>query len=354
MLSSIPGISVCIPARNESATIADTIRSVTENYSGPNLELIVCSNACTDNTDDVVLNIAHQDPRVKLIHSEPGKPNAWNKLMATAIYNDIVFLDGDVLVAPGSVEKIVSFMHKYNYIAATAKIHKIVKSNWQAIFNHPLDSSTYQISGAMYSIRKHGLIAEMSRKGFTQMPTDIINEDHWLSLILETRFRTRILEKKCSYCPDAMVYHHIPNFRDECKQVKRRSQGKLQIKKEYPQLWYVDTESVSERFSRRYERWKRIDSVAGKIVSPFIFLLKKVMLSFARYEGYKGYLMKKHTNLWDMPSSTKVPFSKGVFKHGRVAPDGRNGTRKITADKPGILKGVDAVLDLRAIVRNGG
>lgn len=70
--SNLKMVSVIMPAYNAERTIEKAIKSILiQSYT--NLELIVVNDASTDNTKEIVTNLIHQDPRIKLINLEENK-----------------------------------------------------------------------------------------------------------------------------------------------------------------------------------------------------------------------------------------------------------------------------------------
>jgi cellulose synthase/poly-beta-1,6-N-acetylglucosamine synthase-like glycosyltransferase/peptidoglycan/xylan/chitin deacetylase (PgdA/CDA1 family) len=93
-----PGISVVIPAFNEAAGIAATVRSVVaSNYPGE-LEVIVVDDGSTDDTAGIVRRL--RLPGVRVIRqANAGKPAALNHGIAEAWFDILVLVDGDTIFA---------------------------------------------------------------------------------------------------------------------------------------------------------------------------------------------------------------------------------------------------------------
>lgn len=65
-MSSVPKISIGMPAYNSAATICSTIESLLGQSFG-DFELIVSDNASTDSTRDIVERLAQQDSRIRYV-----------------------------------------------------------------------------------------------------------------------------------------------------------------------------------------------------------------------------------------------------------------------------------------------
>ncbi len=100
-----PGISVVVPAYNESAGIAATVRSmVRSNYPG-DLEVIVVDDGSTDDTAAIVRGL--RLPGVHVISQRnAGKPAALNRGIAEAWFDILVLVDGDTIFAPDALSRL--------------------------------------------------------------------------------------------------------------------------------------------------------------------------------------------------------------------------------------------------------
>lgn len=106
-----PGlVSVLIPARDEAHRIGPTIRALRAS-TDVELEVVVCDDASTDGTAEVVTAAAGGDPRVRVVRSDGppegwlGKPAACARLAAEARGDVLVFCDADVVVAPDGIAR---------------------------------------------------------------------------------------------------------------------------------------------------------------------------------------------------------------------------------------------------------
>jgi len=110
-----PGVSVLIPARDEEASIADSVGAALAS-AGVDLEVIVLDDHSRDATAAIVRAIAARDPRVRL-HPAPDLPDGWcgkqhacAALAALATRPRLVFLDADVRLAPDALARMAAFL----------------------------------------------------------------------------------------------------------------------------------------------------------------------------------------------------------------------------------------------------
>ena len=110
---TLPRLSVLIPARNESASIAAAVESVLASR-GVLLELIILDDDSTDDTAEEVRTLAAQDGRVRL-ETAPRLPAGWNGkqhacwvLASLAQYNHLCFLDADVRLGEEALARMLS------------------------------------------------------------------------------------------------------------------------------------------------------------------------------------------------------------------------------------------------------
>ncbi len=98
-------VSVVVPAYNEAANIAATVRSLVANDYRP-LEVIVVDDGSTDDTAAIVESL--RLPGVRVIRQvNAGKPAALNAGVAAARGNLLVLVDGDTVFAPDAVGRLV-------------------------------------------------------------------------------------------------------------------------------------------------------------------------------------------------------------------------------------------------------
>ncbi len=131
-------ISVIIPARNESGTIATVIRSIlASTYDA--FELIVVDDRSTDDTAAQIAAIAATDPRLRLIRGDElpagwfGKPWACAQGAAAATGRYLLFTDADTTHEPALLEHAVGAMESDGAALLTLTTQQTCVTFWERI-----------------------------------------------------------------------------------------------------------------------------------------------------------------------------------------------------------------------------
>src|ERR1700683_3196250 len=106
-----PAVTVVISAYNEAGHIAATVRNkLQQDYPAALLDIMVASDASTDGTDEVLRQLAVQEPRLRFLRQEPrsGKTSALNGLVARARGEIVVFADANSMYRPDTVRRLVA------------------------------------------------------------------------------------------------------------------------------------------------------------------------------------------------------------------------------------------------------
>ena len=118
-LSSIPKVSLLIPARNEEQNITNClVHLINQDYQ--NTEIIVLDDASNDRTVEFVQKMQRQYPKIKLLQGRSlpdgwtGKNWACHQLSKVASGEILVFIDADTVHSPIAVDRTLGWMQKYN------------------------------------------------------------------------------------------------------------------------------------------------------------------------------------------------------------------------------------------------
>ncbi|HZL09284.1 MAG TPA: glycosyltransferase [Prolixibacteraceae bacterium] len=112
-----PKVSILIPARNEEATIGRLLSGILH-LDYPALEVIVCNDHSSDNTEEILNWFAGEDERIhwflgkKLPEDWLGKNFACHQLAQKATGKYLIFLDADVELNKDAITKAVAFFQK--------------------------------------------------------------------------------------------------------------------------------------------------------------------------------------------------------------------------------------------------
>jgi cellulose synthase/poly-beta-1,6-N-acetylglucosamine synthase-like glycosyltransferase len=98
-------VTVIVPAYNEAANIAATVRSLTASRYRP-LEIIVVDDGSSDDTAGIVTRLGLPGVRV-IRQANAGKPAALNTGIAAATGELLVLVDGDTVFDPDAIGRLV-------------------------------------------------------------------------------------------------------------------------------------------------------------------------------------------------------------------------------------------------------
>jgi glycosyltransferase involved in cell wall biosynthesis len=106
---------VCIPARNEEATIGPCVRAALASQPAVH-EVVVYDDASTDRTPDILAEIAAEDPRLRIVRGNGlpdgwvGKPHACHQLSRHADGDVLLFVDADTDLTVEGVARILAML----------------------------------------------------------------------------------------------------------------------------------------------------------------------------------------------------------------------------------------------------
>lgn len=110
-MNSLP-VSIPIISYNQADFIQETVVSAVE-QDYDNLQVVVCDDASTDSTQEILLDIVSMYPeRVELHLNEANLGGGRNRIQSLLLSRGelITYLDGDDIFLPGKIQKQVDFM----------------------------------------------------------------------------------------------------------------------------------------------------------------------------------------------------------------------------------------------------
>jgi cellulose synthase/poly-beta-1,6-N-acetylglucosamine synthase-like glycosyltransferase len=130
-ISSLPRVSVLVPAWNEAAVLTSTVtRLINLDYPTDSLRVVVIDDASTDDTKSVMKTLKETyGDSVQYVHREvggQGKAHTLNAGLDSILSNDwtqaVLITDADVLFTPLSLERMVRHLGDPNIGAVTAYV----------------------------------------------------------------------------------------------------------------------------------------------------------------------------------------------------------------------------------------
>jgi chlorobactene glucosyltransferase len=133
-----PFISVCVPARNEERNIRACVESIlAQDYS--NFEVIVVDDRSTDTTNEILIDIAARNDRLKIVHGSDlpkdwaGKPHALFQASAAARGDWLCFVDADTFLSPETLSSCYAKAIETNADMFTIMTFQIMGSFWEKV-----------------------------------------------------------------------------------------------------------------------------------------------------------------------------------------------------------------------------
>ena len=286
--------SVGVTAYNEEANISQILTALREQqlYLVEIVEIIVVASACEDRTEEIVLEHAGEDPRVKLISQErrEGKTAAINLFLQEAQCDICILESGDTVPHKDCVESMVSmFADQTVGMVGAQKVPVNTPDHVIGYLSHLRLKMEHQLC---LEIPRLGEIVAF-RKVFDVIPPDVAMDEAFVeALVIQRGLQVR-------YAPDAVVYNMGPEtLGDFIRQRRRNHAGHLYLKKKYGY-------KVSSLDSPRVLRIA-LGEVWGAIRILYVLAALAVIELFSRGLGaYDFYVRKDDQVVWDMAWTTK-------------------------------------------------
>jgi poly-beta-1,6-N-acetyl-D-glucosamine synthase len=119
--SGWPGVTVLIPAYNEEAVIATSVRATLDS-DYPDLELLVLDDGSTDDTEAAARRAGGDDTRLQVVRDpvNRGKAEQLNAGFSRATHELVVVTDADTHLHPLAIKLLVARMTRSPILAAVA------------------------------------------------------------------------------------------------------------------------------------------------------------------------------------------------------------------------------------------
>jgi cellulose synthase/poly-beta-1,6-N-acetylglucosamine synthase-like glycosyltransferase len=276
----LPDVSVVIPAYNEAAGIAATIRSMaTSRYRGQ-IEVIVVDDGSSDDTVAIAGNLGI--PYVRVI-SQPnsGKPGALNRGIAEARSDILVLVDGDTIFQSDTIGRLIAPLadRDVGAVSGNTKVgnRRGFLGGWQHleyVMGFNLDRRLFDMLGTIPTVP--GAIGAFRRAALAAvggLSTDTLAEDTDLTMAL-CRSRWRVV-----YAPDALAWTEAPStLRQLWRQRYRWSYGTMQAMWKHRRA--VTEHGQSGRFGRCCLTYLALFYVLLPMIAPVVDVFSMYGVAF--------------------------------------------------------------------------
>ena len=285
--------SIGITAHNEAANIGKLLdRLLLQQLETVEItEIIVVASGCTDDTEDIVCEIAALEPRIRLLTQErrEGKASAINLFMRQAKENVLVLCSADLLPAYDAIEKLVAPLAD-SEIGMTSC--RPVPLNDPATF---MGFAVHLLWALHHQINLNGFKAgEMTayRKIFERIPYDTAVDEASVEPIVRGQgYRVR-------YVPEAIVYNKgAETPADFLRQRRRIYAGHLAVRNDLGYAVSTMNGSKIFRMLLRSMDWRP---------RPLLWTGAVVALEmYGRYLGWRDFRNKHDHSIWAVAETTK-------------------------------------------------
>ena len=117
-------VSVIIPTYNAAPLIERTLRSVTAQNGGHDVEIIIVDDASTDNTLDVIASLAIPSVQILKQDGNHGPAAARNRGLSAATGEFMAFLDGDDFWEPDFLDQTTEFLRSHPQAVAVSVMQR--------------------------------------------------------------------------------------------------------------------------------------------------------------------------------------------------------------------------------------
>lgn len=133
-------VSICIPTYNAAKYLSFAVESALS-QSFKDIEVIVCDNASTDNTQTLLAN--YKDERLKVFRNDTnvGMIRNFNRCLELASGEYIKFLEADDILETDCVDKMVNFAEQYPNVGIVSCGRTLIDSAGNIIGRHKKDKT---------------------------------------------------------------------------------------------------------------------------------------------------------------------------------------------------------------------
>lgn len=211
---TLPALSVLVPACNESATVAQAMRSLLA-VEYPDIEIIAVNDRSTDETGDILDCLAAGDPRLRVRHIQElppgwlGKNHALHTASMEARGEWLLFTDADIVYRADALKAAVGYACRNRADHVVACPHFLGFDFWERLITSYFclmfsfrtrpwdvarpDRAAYFGFGAFNLVRAD---AYRCCGGYGAIPMEVIDDAKLGKVLKRHGFRTRIVDAR--------------------------------------------------------------------------------------------------------------------------------------------------------------
>ena len=243
-----PLVSVLIPCYNCDQYVKEAVKSIIE-QSYTNLEILVIDDGSTDNTGNILKELAKEDTRIVYIKNEKNLKliATLNKGLDLCKGKYIARMDADDISVPTRIEKQVDFLEKHSNIGIVGADIEFFGGNKRSIWKTNTEDKY---------IRTDLLFGTCFAHPVVMMRTSILREHHlyynddyphaedyklWCDIAQYT---------KLANIPEVLLYYRVNDNQVSNKYNLEQKETAQRIKEEYTNLFFSQRD-IPIKFNRR-------------------------------------------------------------------------------------------------------
>jgi poly-beta-1,6-N-acetyl-D-glucosamine synthase len=227
-----PSVSICLAVSNGDAYIERKLRSLLAlDYPPEKLEIVVCSDGSTDETDRLLERLAREDSRIVVLKNcgRMGKPTAVNQLRAAAHGEVLIMTDVRQPLAQAAARALVAPLGDPSVGCVSGNLVLSGPSGAGAYWRYEKLirraegrlGTMVGVSGSIYAVRR----AELP-----ELPKDVILDDMYVPLSIA------LGGKRVVFCEAAEAYDEAFDDEREFGRKVRTLAGNYQLIMKLPKL----------------------------------------------------------------------------------------------------------------------
>jgi|WetSurMetagenome_2_1015567.scaffolds.fasta_scaffold13810_6 glycosyltransferase involved in cell wall biosynthesis len=203
-------VSIIVPCYNVEKYLKRCVDSIT-NQTYNNIEILLLDDGSTDNSGEIANELAKKDQRIKVLHKKnEGLGFARNSAITNITGNYVTFVDGDDVVSPSYIIKLITLINKYSAdiaISQFIKWTKILPSIKNGYYKEGVLSPIEAVECMFY--QKKFDTSAWGKLYKANLFNDIKFSNAYISQDLETIYKLILSTSKIAYSMEPTYYYYI-------------------------------------------------------------------------------------------------------------------------------------------------